>query len=164
MAALGVKRYETGLLELHKQLSPPSMVAHPHSTLASRSSGTRITWSTLPPQLHPAGAGVPAERRQRKCDQIDSVLAIVMPLASKEDMHIVDFGGGTGAIALPLAGLLPEVTVTIVDVSEKSLAIAQRCAIRAVRSPQLFLFQVRSMLLLRTQHCGFSIWAGSSPA
>uniref|UniRef100_A0A7S4BPJ2 Methyltransferase domain-containing protein n=1 Tax=Chrysotila carterae TaxID=13221 RepID=A0A7S4BPJ2_CHRCT len=128
MAALGVKRYETGLLELHKQLSPPSMVAHPHSTLASRSSGTRITWSTLPPQLHPAGAGVPAERRQRKCDQIDSVLAIVMPLASKEDMHIVDFGGGTGAIALPLAGLLPEVTVTIVDVSEKSLAIAQRRA------------------------------------
>jgi ubiquinone/menaquinone biosynthesis C-methylase UbiE len=35
--------------------------------------------------------------------------------------HIVDFCGGTGALALPLAASMPDCDVTIVDVSAHSL-------------------------------------------
>mmetsp|Transcript_23939 Transcript_23939/g.47606 ORF Transcript_23939/g.47606 Transcript_23939/m.47606 type:complete len:140 (+) Transcript_23939:544-963(+) len=42
-----------------------------------------------------------------------------------ETAHIVDFGGGTGSLALALAVLLPRCTVTVVDLKKNSLDYAR---------------------------------------
>jgi hypothetical protein len=57
---------------------------------------------------------------------------------------------GSGALALPLAALLPRCTVTIVDVNAKSLAIAQRRASEA------------GLANLRTREGDISGWRGAA--
>jgi hypothetical protein len=79
-------------------------------------------WGNLPGQL-------PQRiRAQRKEDQIRSILRCILSLVpdsvTKEaTIHftIVDFGGGSGHLSLPLALLLPACTVVCIDLNERSL-------------------------------------------
>merc|ERR1712137_445356 len=45
-------------------------------------------------------------------------------LSASRVVHIVDFAGGTGAVGIPLAAVLPHSIVTIVDMNTRSLEIA----------------------------------------
>ena len=55
--------------------------------------------------------------------------------AEPEPFRIVDFAGGSGPLALPLAALLPRCTVVIVDVKQRSLDLAAARAVSAQPQP-----------------------------
>jgi hypothetical protein len=132
----GLKPFEWALLALSEGAAPvPSLVASPPTE--------PLPWDALPASVHPAATGVPPSRLARKCAQISSMVNISRLLLSTKDdedqppaslatagtgipsrRHIVDFGGGTGALALPLAASMPDCDVTIVDVSANSLVRA----------------------------------------
>lgn len=123
-----LKPFEEALLELERNIAPPEFVLHPLATVVSASPIFRVSWPELPPSVHPTGAGVPASRSERKCWQIESMLSLVALILERRAQHIVDFGGGTGALAVPLAKMMPDCSVTIVDVSKHSLGIAVKRA------------------------------------
>ena len=71
-------------------------------------------------------------RAQRKEDQLRCMLACVMALlencgilssytSQSSPTTIVDFGGGSGHLAIPLALLLPHCRIVVVDLSERAL-------------------------------------------
>jgi hypothetical protein len=69
-------------------------------------------------------------RAQRKEDQLRSMLRCILALSEKilddgtdTPCTIVDFGGGTGHLAIPLAMLKQNVTVIVVDLCEKSIEL-----------------------------------------
>ena len=62
-------------------------------------------------------------RAKRKEEQIKSMLRCVFALSGDEPCTVVDFGGGTGHLAIPLALLKPQFTVIVVDLHEKSLEL-----------------------------------------
>uniref|UniRef100_A0A7S1BC49 Methyltransferase domain-containing protein n=1 Tax=Corethron hystrix TaxID=216773 RepID=A0A7S1BC49_9STRA len=71
-------------------------------------------------------------KEKAKAQQVGSLLRCVLAILRKKsgddvpkEVHIVDFGGGTGCLALPLALMLPGCTVTIVDLKQKSLNYAE---------------------------------------
>lgn len=74
---------------------------------------------TLPGQLPDS------KRAKRKEDQLKSMLRCIFALLEKEkdEGHktIVDFGGGSGHLSIPLALLLPKCTIVCVDLKQKSL-------------------------------------------
>jgi len=118
----GLKPFEWALLALAEGAAPrPSLVASP--------AGGELPWHALPAAAHPSAAGVPAARVVRKAAQISSLVNLARQLLAEEGgssgagrrRHIVDFGGGTGALALPLAAMMLDCDVTIVDVSSRSL-------------------------------------------
>ena len=77
-------------------------------------------------------------RATRKENQLRSMLRCVLALLPKAasttiekqeaSYTIVDFGGGTGHLAIPLAILLPSFRVIVVDLSELSLQLLRRKA------------------------------------
>ena len=129
---LTLRPFERALGVLASSSLLPSTSEHPLATVASASPVLRVSWAALHPAVHPSAAGVPPSRLERKCWQIESMAALVVMLAPPRGAcRIVDFCGGSGALALPLAALLPRATVTIVDVNAYALAIAERRAARA---------------------------------
>mmetsp|Transcript_38349 Transcript_38349/g.92759 ORF Transcript_38349/g.92759 Transcript_38349/m.92759 type:complete len:459 (-) Transcript_38349:1394-2770(-) len=61
-------------------------------------------------------------RAARKEGQIRSLLRCIMPLVpTNTKCTIVDFGGGSGHLALPLALMLPNAVVCVVDLKKHSL-------------------------------------------
>ena len=112
-----LKPFEEALLVLQRKVAAPEFVRHPLQTVVSASPAFHLTWPSLSPAVHPTGAGVPASRSERKCWQIESMISLVALVTESKARHIVDFGGGTGALAMPLAQLMPECKVTVVDVS-----------------------------------------------
>lgn len=74
------------------------------------------------------------QRARRKEDQLRSMLRCILSLCSSTDKNqvdanedspftIVDFGGGTGHLAIPLALLKPHFTIIVVDLHEKSVEL-----------------------------------------
>ena len=72
-------------------------------------------------------------KRERKYDQLRSLIRCVLSMIPKQTLQendslkrirIVDFAGGSGHLALPLAFLLPNVDVVIVDLKAASLELA----------------------------------------
>lgn len=131
---VGTKPFERALVSLVESagVAPPSRVRHPLEAPCECSS---IKWDALHPLLDPTGAGVPAKRAEKKRWQIESLCAIaslLAPPAGGADgalparrPHLVDFAGGCGPVGLPLAALLPCCDVTILDLKQRSLDIAQ---------------------------------------
>ena len=79
-------------------------------------------------RVKPAQHQRTALRADRKAQQIESLASLAMMLTSGSAAatpHLVDFAGGSGPLALPLAALLPWCTVTIVDVKKRSLDLAE---------------------------------------
>eukprot|EP00962_Isochrysis_galbana_P037528 scaffold13162_cov82-Isochrysis_galbana.AAC.1 len=183
----GLKPFEWALLALSEGAAPlPSLVASPPTE--------PLPWDTLPASVHPAAAGVPPSRLTRKCAQISSMVNISRLLLAAPDggaqpparlapagpaslsrRHIVDFGGGTGALALPLAASLPDCDVTIVDMSAHSLvraAAGRVCACRAcgvARRHGPFPCRCRlrrrhaRLRPLRARGCCCCCWAAAAP-
>jgi len=97
----------------------------------------------LGPRIKERQAQRTALRSERKAQQIESLAALALILAADAadaadatetadvasttgtgPFRIVDFAGGSGPLALPLAALLPSCTVVIVDVKQRSLDLA----------------------------------------
>lgn len=86
------------------------------------------------------------DRATRKEDQVRSMLRVILPLIpiygveeeEERTCTIVDFGGGSGHLSIPLALLRPSCTVVCVDLSSRSLELlhdkAAHCA--CVSDPQ----------------------------
>ena len=122
--SLGRKRFEAALQQLSGALPPPSIAPHPLANEEAYASALRDAWLAHP-SLHPSGTGVGSERATRKQQQIESIVTLAALLADDfAAPRIVDFGGGSGALSLALAALLPRGAVTIIDVKKKSLAMA----------------------------------------
>jgi Methyltransferase domain len=78
------------------------------------------------------------ERSRRKEEQVTSMLRCILPLipaASKT--VVVDFGGGSGHLSIPLALLRPECTVICLDLSKQSLDLLHQKASRCVTANEI---------------------------
>lgn len=81
-----------------------------------------------------------ASRAQRKQEQLDSMMRCIFsllplkgPASNSRPFTIVDFGGGSGHLGIPLALLLPRCRVIVVDLTVKSIELLHSKAIRCVQ-------------------------------
>ncbi|XP_033118014.1 glutathione S-transferase C-terminal domain-containing protein-like [Anneissia japonica] len=84
------------------------------------SANIKILWDELPPQVHPAYGDVPSGRSERKCQQIENIVAAVKLIAEPGD-KVVDFCSGGGHLGIVLASVLPECHIILVESKEVSL-------------------------------------------
>jgi hypothetical protein len=82
-------------------------------------------WASLPDLVHPLGGQLPPERLEKKCQQLENLVAAVQCLYRAGDV-IVDFCSGGGHLAILLAYLLPDSVVYLVENKEQSLRRAMR--------------------------------------
>lgn len=120
-------------------ITPPAADPSPPSSACSWTFPERV-WGTRPGQLSNL------VRANRKEDQIRSVLRCVAPLLTAPlgrpstttdertpttPITVVDFGGGTGHLSIPLSRLFPHCQILVVDLNERSLQLlhtqAQAC-------------------------------------
>ena len=84
-------------------------------------------WSTLPVSARPFGSNPgqlkSPERAARKEGQISSLFRCILRLIPEDNpcCTIVDFGGGSGHLGVPLSLLLPRCRIIVVDLRKKSL-------------------------------------------
>lgn len=122
----------------------------PLDDVARQSEWPGLDWSAVPAQCCPdavlserrqesglpapvATEGAQAQRLRRKRVQVESfACALFAMLAKRRDAaHIIDFGAGTGGLALPLAALFPTHQFTAVDLDATSIGILERRAAAA---------------------------------
>ena len=127
----------------------------PMDAVASRCSWPGLDWAAVPEPCRPDAvlsdirqeAGLPApvasheaqsQRLRRKRVQVESFACALSLLldgyTSSSDagsIRVVDFGCGTGGLALPLAALFPQCRFTAVDLDATSIAILERRAASA---------------------------------
>lgn len=87
-------------------------------------------WDAMPPALdvaHPEGGAVPADRGERKRQQLLNVALFVAPaLRLNPRAKVVDFGAGGGHQSLFLARAFPDASFCLVDLKRRSLEVASR--------------------------------------
>jgi hypothetical protein len=102
--------------------SPAALVHKIWPPFANLPSAARV-WGVAPGQL-----SCP-QRAERKEAQLLSMMRCILPLVSEkrqdEAFTIVDFGGGSGHLGIPLALLLPNCRVIVVDFNQRSLRLLQ---------------------------------------
>lgn len=93
--------------------------------------------SLLPPPVDPAwrahesssdvvAPGVPPQRAARKRSQLVALLRVIAPfLLARPQANVVDFCAGCGHVGLLVAALFPAASITLVDIREVALRIAQ---------------------------------------
>lgn len=119
----------------------------------STTAGTAVDWTALNEACSPAAGGLEGLRAERKEQQVGNLLAACCTLVDhlldstshkhNRQVRVVEFCGGAGYVALPLAALyagrkvrigggddadaksVPAVLVTILDMKEQSLDIAR---------------------------------------
>jgi hypothetical protein len=96
----------------------------------------RITWEAWPSAVHPIGGDLPLERQKRKQEQIESLLLTAIQLINQSRLRspsspsacrrlrVVEFCGGSGHIALPLACIFPSIEIVLIDIKSESIARA----------------------------------------
>lgn len=108
----------------------------------------------LPPPACPRAGGRLSGRRARKKEgQLSSMIRCVLAMLphdafgrllddgnTSRRIRIVDFAGGSGHLALPLALLLPRCEVVIVDLKERSLEVARERAEACGHVPNLVMY------------------------
>mmetsp|Transcript_44948 Transcript_44948/g.101464 ORF Transcript_44948/g.101464 Transcript_44948/m.101464 type:complete len:220 (-) Transcript_44948:1190-1849(-) len=92
-----------------------------------------VDWQSLGPGVAPTAGGLDHLRSSRKAQQVDNLLsaAIVFVehrLAVAGHARVVEFCGGSGHVALPVAALFRDknVEVVVLDMKEKSLDLARK--------------------------------------
>ncbi|XP_071951589.1 glutathione S-transferase C-terminal domain-containing protein-like [Antedon mediterranea] len=111
---MGIQRKAATLLEtLNDKELVLKFVKHPSSSI-------KILWDQLQPQVHPAYGDVPGERSQRKCQQIENIVAAVKMIAKAGD-YVVDFCSGGGHLGIVLAAVLPDCHIILVESKEVSI-------------------------------------------
>jgi len=120
----------------------------------STTAGTAVDWAALNEACSPAAGGLQGLRAERKEQQVGNLLAACCTLVDhllestshkhNRQVRVVEFCGGAGYVALPLAALysgrkvrigggvddadaksVPALLVTILDMKEQSLDIAR---------------------------------------
>ena len=81
---------------------------------------SKLNWEELPLAVHPIEGKLPASRLQRKCNQLESLVKIVISIAREGDI-IVDFCAGGGHLGIILAFLLPQCQIIFVENKKESL-------------------------------------------
>ena len=129
----------------------------------------------LGPRIKERQAQRTALRSERKAQQIESLAALALILAADAadaadatetadvasttgtgPFRIVDFAGGSGPLALPLAALLPSCTVVIVD--ERSMARVPVLATAHAAARRFKSLPACSRLPLGTERSAFAAW------
>jgi predicted RNA methylase len=139
-----LRKYEEAVLDLLCSNVSPSFVPLPslpdHETISIINDNIRHKrnnkdekwpFDVLPRSK--VGESSNRAKRERKYDQLRSLIRCVLSMIpthalqendSLQRIRIVDFAGGSGHLALPLAFLLPNVDVVIVDIKAASLELA----------------------------------------
>lgn len=81
-------------------------------------------WASIPFEALPEGGELPANRLQRKKDQLESLAREVICMARAGD-RIVDFCSGAGHLGILLAYKLPECVIYLLENKEESLVRAK---------------------------------------
>lgn len=142
-----LKHFERALAKLLPHIEPRYMPLPPPPVYTTDSSTTAVStcnyalpikeeereewpnWGQLPPAGRVYGS-LPGQlnnrqRATRKEQQIQSMLRCIFPLLPTDvndiSCTIVDFGGGSGHLSIPLALLLPTAIIIAVDLKQKSL-------------------------------------------
>ncbi|XP_074650965.1 glutathione S-transferase C-terminal domain-containing protein-like [Tubulanus polymorphus] len=97
------------------------IVDHPRSL----NDGYRLDWLSLPHCAHPTSGGLPVNRVDRKCQQIENLATAIQHIAKPGDT-IVDFCSGGGHLGVVLAYLLPECHVIMIENKEESVSRANK--------------------------------------
>ena len=127
-----LKNYEEALADLLPQVTPQFSQLPPLPPAASE----EWPFDCLPTAARVTGdelGKLRGARATRKEGQLRSLLRCVMAMLpdNNDEAVIVDFCGGTGHLALPLALLLPRCKVIVVDIGARSLQLlhekARRC-------------------------------------
>ena len=134
-----------GLVPRFSRIPPLPSPAVPHTDIhrnESKDDGDSGGWpfSVLPPQSRVLGTGrgqlSDLTRAVRKENQLRSLMRCVVAMLPKEKSRttttIVDFGGGTGHLAIPLALLLPQCEVVVVDLKAASLNLVHQKSLQFV--------------------------------
>lgn len=82
-----------------------------------------------------------AKRARRKEGQLQSILRCVLPLVERRSdtslpYTIVDFGGGSGHLGIPLALLLPHCRIIVVDFNKRSIKLMHEKAEKVIQQIQ----------------------------
>eukprot|EP00977_Amphora_coffeiformis_P028941 scaffold37992_cov191-Amphora_coffeaeformis.AAC.2 len=114
----------------HTDISYTHLPPLPETEQANNNNNTDWPFDGLPAfaRVHGTATGQlnNKQRAQRKEDQLRSMLRCILALGNNsndEPLTIVDFGGRTGHLAIPLALLKPHYTVIVVDLDETALEL-----------------------------------------
>ncbi|KAK4301438.1 hypothetical protein Pmani_026423 [Petrolisthes manimaculis] len=83
-----------------------------------------LPWSSFPDPVNPKEGHLPPTRLERKCQQLENMIAAVEWVAQEGDI-IVDFCAGGGHVGIVLAYRLPKCKVLLVENKEASLLKAK---------------------------------------
>lgn len=86
----------------------------------------------LPPEARVQGNGLRALRKERQLQSLLQCVVAMLPPDSACHHHysIVDFGGGSGHLSIPLALLFPRCEVVVVDLKAPSLQLVHEKALQ----------------------------------
>lgn len=85
---------------------------------------TSFDWNRFQKGIDPMYGKLDEERSIRKRQQVENLLVVLTPLIKDRDV-VVEFGAGSGHVALVLAALFPLCTFVLVDKKHQSLDIAR---------------------------------------
>lgn len=133
-----LKHFEQVLANILPHVQPDYVCIPPLPPAATVAADHHPSWpfDQLPPSArvggtHPGQLAKP-DRAKRKEQQLQSMLRCILPLIPStklqssdidddEPFTIVDFGGGSGHLGIPLALLLPTCRIVVVDLRKRSL-------------------------------------------
>jgi len=152
-----LKHFEKVLVKLLPHIEPKyTLLPQPPPTTATTGEEKWLNWDDLPPAARVYGT-LPGQllnlqRATRKEQQIESLLRCIFLLLDDKpaiathstttddiDEHsrtIVDFGGGSGHLAIPLALMLPQYKIVVVDLKSKSLEFLRVKANQSYHQPK----------------------------
>jgi hypothetical protein len=127
-----LKKFEEVVADL-LPLVTPEFVRIPILPPGSSASTNDWPFDQLPPLARVKGAGSGqlscGKRAERKEGQLRSLVQCLMAMIPpKHQMKIIDFAGGSGHLAIPLAILLPQCQIVVVDVKMASLRLVHEKA------------------------------------
>ncbi|XP_048779083.2 glutathione S-transferase C-terminal domain-containing protein homolog isoform X2 [Ostrea edulis] len=103
-----------------------------------RGDQVQLDWESFPARVDP-GIDLPKKRRQRKCQQLESLATAVLEIHRPGDV-IVDFCSGGGHLGIVIAYLLPDCKIYLVENNEDSL-IRARSRIKDLKLQNVTIFQ-----------------------
>jgi len=118
------KKYKAKLSEISKVLDKfkdkniePIVSDHPCDSVS-------LDWSGMDLLVNPSEGDLPAARLQRKCEQLENMVAALRLVAKPNDV-IVDFCAGGGHVGILAAYLLPQCQVILVENKDQSVRRAK---------------------------------------
>ena len=122
---LRLKRFEEVVAKLLKAKVEPKYVVLPPPPNEFQTSKEDWLYQKLPSSARVVGNHPHPKRARNKEGQLRSMLRGILHLIpeSAESTTIVDFGGGSGHLGIPLALLLPHCKIVVVDLNARSIKL-----------------------------------------